>query len=480
MTALFERLAKPASTTAFRLTAIAVAVFLVAAGLLAAALFWQTNRVLTEQAVETLRSQAQLLQSSARSDGVEALAKTIAVLARPDGDGLYLLLGPDGSARAGNLNCLPPELAARPAGGVFNYSPGEAGAERLAVAIPVDVGADHKLYVGRDIEDRRGFANSMKRTFLIGFGALSAFGLLAGLAVSRLVLKRMDDITAASRVIMSGDMSRRIPLAGDQGELDGLAQNLNEMLDRIEGLMNGLREVSDNIAHDLKTPLNRLRNAAEAALRDADGETAYREALEGVIERADELIKTFNALLLIARLEAGPLEHSLERFDLGRLIEDVAELYMPAAEEAGFALTVSAEAGIIVRANRQLIVQATSNLIDNAIKYARSSGQGGAISVTAGRAAPGVEISVADRGPGISTADRARVLRRFVRLEESRTKPGAGLGSSLVAAVARLHHGEVRIEDNAPGLKVVVALPAGILVDLARERRDEPVGVAAG
>jgi signal transduction histidine kinase len=238
--------------------------------------------------------------------------------------------------------------------------------------------------------------------------------------------------------------------------------------------------VSDNIAHDLKTPLNRLRNAAEAALRDNTGEAAYREGLEGTIEKADELIKTFNALLLIARLEAGPLEDSLERFDLGKLIEDVSELYMPAAEEAGFALTVAAEPGVVVRANKQLIGQATSNMIDNAIKYARSAAPGGPISVTVGRTATGVEIAVADRGPGITAADRVRVLKRFVRLEESRTKPGTGLGLSLVAAVARLHRGEVRVEDNAPGLKVILALSKRVLVERASAGRDERRGFAAG
>ncbi|MGQ0456674.1 MAG: sensor histidine kinase [Hyphomicrobium sp.] len=480
MTALFDRLAKPASTTAFRLTAIAVCSFLVAAGLLAALLFWQTNKVLTDQAVATLRSEAQILQAKARDDGVDALARTIQTLARPDGDGLYLLIGPDGATRAGNLNQTPPELLETPSGGVFNYNPGGAGAARLAVAIPVDIGPSHRLYVGRDIEEQRAFADSIKRTFLIGFGALSLFGLLAGLAVSRLILKRMDQITATSRSIMAGDMSQRIPLAGDNGELDGLAKNLNDMLERIEGLMNGLREVSDNIAHDLKTPLNRLRNAAEAALRDHSGEAAYREGLEGTIEKADELIKTFNALLLIARLEAGPLEDSLERFDLGKLIEDVSELYMPAAEEAGFALTVAAASGVIVRANKQLIGQATSNLIDNAIKYARGGEARGPILVTVARTAGGVDIAVADRGPGISSADRARVLKRFVRLEESRTKPGTGLGLSLVAAVARLHHGEVRIEDNAPGLKVVLALSNRVLVDPPAPARDERRPVAAG
>ncbi|MET0407013.1 MAG: ATP-binding protein, partial [Hyphomicrobium sp.] len=336
-----------------------------------------------------------------------------------------------------------------------------------------------RLIIGRDVEDQRAFANSIRFAFLLGFGVLSVIGLLGGLAVSRLIVNRMDQITATSRQIMQGDLSRRIPTTGKGGELDALAGNLNEMLERIESLMNGLREVSDNIAHDLKTPLNRLRNAAEAALRDPRGEDAYREGLERTIEKADELIKTFNALLLIARLEAGPLEESTETFDLGRFVADVSELYSPAAEEAGFALAIDVEHDVFVRGNRQLIGQAIANLIDNAIKYSRGGEPGSAITVRAFRSGGQPAISVGDHGPGISTADRERVLKRFVRLEASRTKPGTGLGLSLVAAVARLHHGEVRLEDNQPGLKVVLLLSSRCLIAVPDRERDAAPGLAA-
>lgn len=475
MTALSDRLPKIVSTTAFRWAALSVLAFVLAAAAIASILFWQTNKVLTEQVIGQLRLEAQLLKSDAQNVSSEALIQTITALSRPEGPGLYFLSDAAGTKIAGNLNRVPPEFGDSPRGGVFSYQSrrqGEEGA-RLAVAIPVDLGPGLILLVGRDIEQQRHFADSVRNAFLIGFGALSVLGLIAGLAVSRMILKRMDQITAASRSIMAGDLSQRIPITGDGGELDGLAANLNDMLERIEGLMSGLREVSDNIAHDLKTPINRLRNSAEAALRDARGEEAYREGLERTIEKADELIKTFNALLLIARLEAGPLEDSLENFDLGALVEDVAELYMPAAEEAGFNLAVEAEKGINVLANRQLIGQAVANLIDNAIKYSRGGQPGSAITVITCRSGRGALISVGDHGPGISQTDRQRVLRRFVRLEESRTKPGTGLGLSLVAAVARLHHGEVRLEDNEPGLKVVLIFPERVV-------RPAPEQVTAG
>lgn len=474
MTALSERFWKVFSTTAFRLTAAAVVALILAAAVLTGLLFRQTNSILTEQVLAALRTESQLLRTDALGGTTDTLAAKITALSRPDGPGLYLLTDSAGRKIAGNLNRLPPELEASPQGGVFSFSPvvaDAAGRNRLAVAIPVDIGGGNRLIIGRDIEEQRAFADAMKRTFLIGFGTLSLLGLIGGLAISRFTLNRLEQITSTSRSIMEGDMSRRVPLDGNGGELDALAQNLNEMLDRIEGLMSGLREVSDNIAHDLKTPLNRLRNSAEAALRDSRGEAAYREGLERTIEKADDLIKTFNALLLIARLEAGPLQESLERFDLGLLVDDVAELYMPAAEEDGFDLTVETEKDVIVMANRQLIGQAVANLIDNAIKYSRVSTANGAIRVTAGRLGEAAVVSVADKGPGISQADRSRVLKRFVRLEESRTKPGTGLGLSLVAAVARLHHGEIRLQDNNPGLKVDLVLSERVVVhDLKSQR----------
>lgn len=476
-------------STAFRIAATTVALFLVAAAGIAAVLVWQTNRVLTAQVLATLNAEAEGFRALAGPGNLERLRDAVAARSRPEGPGLYYLTDSSGNKLAGNLNRLPPELAEDGRGGVFRYLASANGqeAERTGVAIPLQTADGAHLIVGRDIEEPRAFANHVKLIFLLSFGLVSLLGLAVGLAISRFVLKRIDTINQTSRSIMDGHLAQRVPVTGSGDEIDGLATNLNAMLDRIEGLMNGLREVSDNIAHDLKTPINRLRNAAEAALRDPRGGEGYKEGLEHTIERADELIKTFNALLLVARLEAGAVEENSETFDLGALVGDVAELYEPAAEEAGFRIVAECDPGPRLSANRQLIGQALANLIDNAIKYsARADAPLSAahappsIEIGVRTAGDRVEISVGDHGPGISEQNRERVLKRFVRLEESRTRPGTGLGLSLVAAVARLHRGGIRLEDNGPGLRVVLWLPRSVTPGQNGTAADRVAGVNQG
>ena len=464
MTELFSRLKAMANTTAFRLATGTAFVFVMIAGLLLAILFWQTNKVLTDQVLTTLTAEAEALRTEAQTSTPTALVESVTARSRPEGPGLYFLADAMGKKLAGNLSRQPPETAGVDERGVFRYRPGigPVRRERLGVAMTLALPRGERLVVGRDIEDQRAFADGIKRLFIWSFVALTVAGLATALLISRIVLKRIEAMNVASQQIMAGDFSRRVPSSGSGDELDGLAVNLNAMLDRIEQLMAGLREVSENIAHDLKTPLNRLRNRVEAALRDPGSAATYRDALERTIEEADELIKTFNALLLIARLEASPLDKSAEALDCSELVRDVAELYEPVTEETGLTLEISTNPVPPIRANRQLIGQAIANLIDNAIKYAPASSQRTArplirveVSATPGE----VEISVADHGPGIAAENRERALKRFVRLDESRTQPGTGLGLSLVAAVARIHTGRVILDDNQPGLKVRLLLP---------------------
>jgi signal transduction histidine kinase len=280
--------------------------------------------------------------------------------------------------------------------------------------------------------------------------------------VTRRVLRRFDAMTETTQRIMAGDLSERLPIAGTGDELDRLASNLNDMLERIEALMRGLKEVSDNIAHDLKTPLTRLRNRCEEALRSARGEPEYRAALESMLDESEGLIRTFDALLMIARAESGHSRENMTLFDAADIVRGVGELYEPVAEEKGLDLKVEASAPARVRGNRELLSQALANLVDNAIKYSQPPEETSGTSeiVLSAREEEGrVLISVADRGPGIAQPDRVRAVERFVRLPESAAQPGSGLGLSLAAAVATLHGGTLTLEDNAPGLRVVIALP---------------------
>jgi signal transduction histidine kinase len=289
-------------------------------------------------------------------------------------------------------------------------------------------------------------------------------GLAGGFFVSSRVLKRIDAMTGTANTIMAGDLSGRLPISGTGDELDRLADNLNAMLERIEALMHGLKEVTDNIAHDLKTPLTRMRNRSEQALRTAKSESDYRAALESTIAESDDLIRTFDALLMIARAESGQARDNMIEFDAAEIARDVCELYEPLAEEKGLSIKVQAPLSAPVRGNRELVSQALANLVDNAIKYAgpevsKINGVAAEIVLGADADTDRISLSVADRGPGIPDADRGRVVERFVRLEQSRSQPGSGLGLSLAAAVARLHGGELKLEDNHPGLRTVLALP---------------------
>jgi signal transduction histidine kinase len=296
-------------------------------------------------------------------------------------------------------------------------------------------------------------------------------------------------MTGTTQRIMAGDLSGRLPVGRSGDELDRLAQNLNAMLERIEALMNGLKEVSDNIAHDLKTPLTRLRNRAEEALARSASEADYRAALERTIEESDGLIRTFNALLMIARAESGQARGNMNDFDAADVANGIFELYEPLAEDNGMALKVRTEPARI-HGNRELISQALANLVENAVKYGKpdpvvqpfdpdAAKASREILIEARREGDNVLLSVTDHGPGIPEADRKHAVERFVRLEASRTLPGSGLGLSLASAVATLHGGELRLGDAHPGLVATLVLPAKAGGDrLAAQTEDVPQKLA--
>jgi signal transduction histidine kinase len=452
-------------TTTFRLSLTYVALFGAAAVVAIFYIYWNTTVLLTRQLHQTIDAELKGLAEQYKAGGRDQLVRIVAERSETPGNSLYLVADAQGHRIAGNLSAVSPELWNSVGPVEFVYSrPAPGGTEaRLAFANVFRLPGDYRLIVGRDIEERRELARVIRSVMLWGVGVMALFGLGGGYIVSRNLLARIDAVAATTRTIMEGDLTGRLPVNGSGDELDRLSESLNLMLVRIEQLMAGMREVSDNIAHDLKTPLNRLRNRVEAALRESYGEPAYREALERTIEEADGLIKTFNALLSIARLEAGAGGENRDVLDVSALLRELAELYEPVAEERGLVLRAAAAKPILIRADRQLLGQAIANLIDNAIKYGgppgAHGGNGAEIAVEAEAKGGMANIVVTDRGPGVPVAERERVLERFVRLEASRSEPGSGLGLSLVSAVARLHGGRLRLEDNAPGLRVVLSLP---------------------
>lgn len=448
-------------TSTFRLAAIYLLVFALSVGAILAYVFWNTAGLLERQTDATIRAEVQALADQYRILGLRGIVETIQRRSAERGGGIYLLADGDGKRVAGNLESVPPEVIDE-TGWIdlpLDIMVGETKQRRSARAFHADLTGDYDLIVGRDVQELRLFGDIIRRTLYWALGFALVLGLSGGWLTSRNFLRRVDAITDTSRTIMDGDLSGRMPVLGTGDELDKLSRSLNEMLDQIERLMTGMKEVTSNVAHDLKTPLTRLRARVESALR-SNSKTEYRAALDKTIEESDQLLQTFNSLLSIARAESGQSREMLQTIDAHDIVEDVAELYAPIAEEAGGTLTVAAAPGLNVLVDRQLLSQALSNLVDNALKYGVTEEEPKPqISIEGKLEESSIVIVVADRGAGIPEEDRTRVLDRFVRLDSSRSKPGNGLGLSLVAGVMKLHGGTLLLEDNAPGLCAKLVLP---------------------
>ena len=457
-------LGKLLRTTAFQLTLAYLLIFILFAVSLLGYFALNTRRLITEQITRTVNTEIGRLREQYNEAGIRGLVLVLDLRSRRPGSSLYLVTTPTGEGLAGNVGSLEPGVLDHPGWLETSYRRIEApdGVEHRALVQVVELPGGFRLLVGRDLEERERIYGIISNAGRWSFALVVVLGLAGGFFVSRRVLKRIDAMTDTANTIMAGDLGGRLPIAGTGDELDRLAGNVNAMLERIEALMRGLKEVTDNIAHDLKTPLTRMRNRCEQALRGEQGRD-YRAALESTIAESDDLIRTFDALLMIARAESGQARGNMDEFDAAEIARDVGELYEPLAEQKGLVLKIDAPAPAAVRGNRELVSQALANLVDNAIKYARPDGQANGepteIIVKAGNDGERIMLSVADRGPGIPEADRGRVVERFVRLEQSRSEPGSGLGLSLASAVARLHGGELKLEDNQPGLRSTIALP---------------------
>jgi signal transduction histidine kinase len=447
-------------TSTFRLAALYLILFAISVGALLGYVYWNTAILLERQTDETIRAEVQALADQYRIRGLNGIIDTIRRRSADDSGSVYLLADSEGRPVAGNLTKLPdmPEDRASWIEFPLEISKGQGRERHVARAFHTDLEGDFELVVGRDVEALRQFANIIRSTIYYALAIALVLGLGGGVLMSRNFLRRVDAITEASRTIMDGNMAGRMPVHGSNDELDRLALALNEMLDQIERLMAAMTEVSSNVAHDLKTPLTRIKARVEAALRSGSTDE-YRSALERTVDESDRLLATFNALLSIARAEAGQARSGLVGLDASAIITEVAELYEPMAEEAGGALTCDAPAGLSVLGYRQLLAQALINLIDNALKYGASPGEAPEISVSGWVDDDKVMIAVRDHGVGIAPEDRGRVTDRFVRLDASRSQPGNGLGLSLVSGVMKLHKGTFVLEDNHPGLTAKLVLP---------------------
>jgi signal transduction histidine kinase len=459
-------LGKLLRTTAFKLTLVYLTIFALFAAFLLAYFAWNTRRLITEQITQTVDAEITGLAEQYRQGGIRRLVFIVDARSRRPGSSLYLVTTPAGEALAGNVGSLSAGIL-HTSGWIetaYRRLDDPDGSGHHALVRVFQLPAGFRVLVGRDLEERERLNEVVLAAGRWSLAIVIVLGVAGGLFVTRRVLKRVDAMTETTRKIMEGDLTGRLPIAGTGDELDRLAGNLNDMLERIEALMHGLKEMSDNIAHDLKTPLTRLRNRCEEALRLAEDESQYRTALESTIEESEALIRTFNALLMIARAESGQARDGMSDVDAAEIARGVGELYEPLADERGIQLRVEAPAAAPVHGNRELISQALANLVDNAIKYgARNridmNGVEPEIVIKAVPDGERILLTVADAGHGIPEVDRGRAVERFVRLEQSRSQPGSGLGLSLASAVARLHGGELKLEDNEPGLRSVISLP---------------------
>jgi len=422
--------------------------------------YLSATRILEQETAEVVEAELRGLVDSFESGGPAELADAIRQRSREDADAVYLLANAQGRAIAGNLRDWP---AAAPLDGswvnlrLIRTSTGRQ-IEIGARAFPVQ--GNLRLLVGRDFRAQRGFEAALIEA---GAVALLAAVLLAGASgyiLNRIVMSRIGDIDQTARAIVAGDLSTRIPVRSGGDEYGHLAVTLNEMLERIELLVVELRTVTDSLSHDLRTPLTRLKTQIQRAADSDLDEAVRREALGQAADEADRILSSFSAMIDIARAETGAAREQFAEVDLVPVVRGIFELHQPLAEDLDVKLTFESDGEgdgeVKVRGHAQFLAQLVANLVDNALKHGAG---GGAIVMAVRKDKDTAEVEVSDRGPGIPEDQRASALKRFGRLDAARTTPGSGLGLSLAATLARMHGGELLLENNRPGLKVRVRMP---------------------
>ncbi|ARU54456.1 signal transduction histidine kinase [Oleiphilus messinensis] len=440
-----------------------MALFATSVFILLGFIYWATAGYMADQTDETIEAEVLGLAEQYQRHGLNGLVSVIRerVARDPNGKSVYLFTARNRVKLAGNLDQWPVEVLSKESlseEGWLNFvlekenSPWNV--DRLVRGKIFVVHGELSLLVGRDIQELMTVKKLIERALSWGMGITLAFALMGGVMMTRSMARRIEMFNVTSQRIMNGNLALRIPTKGTHDDFDQLAANLNMMLDRIVQLMEGIRHVSDNIAHDLKTPLTRLRNQLETTLLMVKEPEAKEEVGKALAE-ADQMLATFNALLRIARLESGGKLTHVSEVDVSALVLDAVEFYEVLAEEKEQRLELSVAPDVQVNGDRDLLFQAISNLIDNAIKYTPAHGT---IKVEVETVGVQVIIRVLDSGIGIPESEREKVFQRFYRVAKSRSEPGNGLGLSLVSAIVSLHEGRIALSDADPGLCVELTL----------------------
>ena len=448
------------TSSTFRLALLYVLLFTVSVLLLFSFVYWSSVRYMATQSDGVIRTEIQTLAERYERRGVPGLRRLILdriTRQQPTGSSLYLLSDPLGRPIVGNISRWP-QVA--PEDGWFNFNLDTSDRDdpglHLARARRFQLTGGFQLLVGQDIHELKSAQRRIITALSWGVVLTVLLGLAGGFFISRRMLARLEVINETSQRIIAGELQRRVPVSSRQDEFDRLSANLNQMLDQIQELMDGIRQVSDNIAHDLKTPLFHLRQKLESLTSQASSDVDSSNELHDALTEADRLLSLFNALLRIARLESESTKTIKQPLLLAELVRDVAELYEPLSDEKDQHLSVNVRSPVSILADRDMLFQALANLVDNAVKY---TPQGGNICLTITVEAGFGGISVCDSGPGIASTEKEKVFQRFYRTDASRSTPGNGLGLSLVRAVIHLHNGTLTLRDNHPGLCVQVSLP---------------------
>jgi signal transduction histidine kinase len=457
--------------TPFRLTLLFLALFAAAASAILAWVYFASASEARTKAEREVRGEMQVLTGIYEARGLDALNRAVIDRTLRDNVFVYRLEPADGGWFAGSLTIFPIETLEEDQQWVtfpFTETDEEGRVRRPQVrGVQTRLAGGGTLFVGQSLSDTEAYLARLTQALWTAMGIVLLLGLAGGVLVSRNLERAMGRLTKVVTAVQEGDIKARAVVRNSGDELDELGAGLNTMLDRLEGSMASIRHAGDAIAHDLRSPLTRMRAKLEVALMDAEaGKIDGVDAVQLALDEADNLLKTFNTVLAIARLQAAA-GHTPDPkvFDAADLAADMAELYEPASEDKGLEFSAEIERGLMIEGNQPFLAQALANIIDNAIKYTPT---GGAVMLRARRRSSGeIEYSVTDTGPGVPEADRERVIERFVRLDNSRTEAGSGLGLALVGAVMEAHGGRILLDEGpgeyggfGPGLRVALVLPA--------------------